>query len=312
MSMVLSHSLISCPEPFTRAPRIPAHEEAARVRLLLAPPALQGAIAAIIQLDTRGVVTSHAQRLSHHPASPFLGISWFQGVEAGLVARDHHGPRWQPFGSATVVTGSQSQPTVSWAPTTGRAGIICFTADVAQPLFGIDPVAVHNRVVDARALRGLTCQPLLEALLDTSSDAAILATLEQHLAPRWQALHGRSSSAPSLRQRGRHWLARLAWQAHEWSRTQSARHVERRIKTWSGRSLREWRSLVKAEGAFFTARERHEAGLPVDLASIAQDEGFADQAHLSRAVKRLTGFSPREFFRRFTEDASFWPYRLWV
>lgn len=120
------------------------------------------------------------------------------------------------------------------------------------------------------------------------------------------------SALPSLRRLGRHWVERLAWQAHQWRRTHGTRQVERRVKAYSGRSLREWESLVKTEGVFFSARAQFEAGEPFDWAGIAQDEGFADQAHLSRTAKRITGFSPSEFARRFAEDESFWLYRLWV
>ncbi len=76
--------------------------------------------------------------------------------------------------------------------------------------------------------------------------------------------------------------------------------------------MREWQALVKTESLFFNARAQYEAGEALDWAAIAHDEGFADQAHLSRAVKRRTGFSPNEFARRFAEDESFWVYRLWV
>ena len=88
--------------------------------------------------------------------------------------------------------------------------------------------------------------------------------------------------------------------------------MERRIKSFSGRSLREWQSLVRTEGLFFAARARFDAGLPFDWATLAQDEGFSDQAHMIRSVKRITGFSPTEFAQRFTDDESFWMYRLWV
>jgi AraC-like DNA-binding protein len=77
-------------------------------------------------------------------------------------------------------------------------------------------------------------------------------------------------------------------------------------------TLREWRMLVKTEGALFAGLQRHHAGLPLDLAALAHEQGFADQAHLSRATKRITGFAPAEFARRFVEDESFWVYRLWV
>ena len=107
-------------------------------------------------------------------------------------------------------------------------------------------------------------------------------------------------------------VERLALQAREWRDTHSPRQVERRIKTYSGRSLREWQTLVRTESAFFAARDRYEAGAAFNWATLALDEGFADQAHLSREVKRITGFSPSEFTQRFIDDESFWMYRLWV
>lgn len=281
-------------------------------RLYLAPPALQGAVVAIICRDTRDLTLTSTQRLSHFPASPLMCLSWYQGLEAGLVENIGSGPLWRPFGASVVISGSQSRPTVSWAPTTGRGGMVCFTADVAQTLLGIDLAAVHDRFVAAHEVLGAAWQPFLDALLNAPDDAATLAVLEQHLAARWQSLQGRTSPTPSLRQIGRNWVERMAWQAHAWRRTHSPRQVERRIKSFSGRSLREWQSLVKTEGLFFAARARHEAGLPFDWAGLAHDEGFADQAHLSRTAKRITGFSPSEFAQRFAEDESFWLYRLWV
>lgn len=308
----VSSPLSSCPDPLTRAASLSRPHGAQHEQLYLAPPALQGAFVAIISRDTRNLTLSSAQRLSHFPASPLMCLSWFQGLNAGLVKNTSYGPQWQSFGSSVVISGSQSQPIVSWAPTTGRGGMVCFTVDVAQTLLGIHPASVHDRFVPAHEILDSAWQPFLDALRDAADDATTLAVLEQHLAPRWQLLQGRSSVTPSLRQIGRHWVERMAWQAHAWRNTHSPRQVERRIKSFSGRSLREWQSLVKTEGLFFAARARHEAGLPFDWAGLAHDEGFADQAHLSRMAKRMTGFSPREFAQRFVEDESFWLYRLWV
>lgn len=295
-----------------RAPRVVRDGRAPDTRLYLAPPALQGAIVAILCRDTRSLALTDAQRLTHFPASPIVSLSWFQGMDAGLVECAEGGSQWRPFGAAVVLSGGQSRPKVSWAPTTGRGGMICLTADVAQTLFGIDMTAVADRFVDAYAVLGTAWRPLLDALLDTQDDAAVLAVLEHHLAARWHALGASGTVMSSLRRAGRHWVERLAWQAHEWRRTHSPRQVERRVKTFSGRSLREWQALVKTEGAYFAAMDRYAVGLPFDWAMLAQDEGFADQAHLSRAAKRITGFSPSEFVQRFVEDESFWAYRLWV
>ncbi|WP_448203505.1 hypothetical protein [Azospirillum sp. sgz302134] len=301
-----------CPDPLTRAPRLSGEGETAHTRLHLAPLALQGAVTAIIGRDTRGVDLNDAQRLSHFPASPLVCLSWLQGLDGGLVERTAGGPRWRPFGASVLLSGSQSRPTVSWAPTSGRGGMACFPADVARDLFGIDPGAIHDRFVPAWEVLDASWRPLLDALLDADDDAGTLAALERHLAGRWNALQSRTTSMPSLRRFGRHWVERLAWQAHQWQRTHSPRQVERRIMAQSGRSLRQWKSLVKTEGLFFSARERVEAGRPLDWAELAQDEGFADQAHLCRATKQITGFPPGEFARRFVEDESFWLYRAWM
>ena len=46
-------------------------------------------------------------------------------------------------------------------------------------------------------------------------------------------------------------------------------------------------------------------------ADIAADEGYADQSHLCRVSRRITGFSPEALRVRIAEDEAFWAYRLW-
>ncbi|MGU7768921.1 helix-turn-helix domain-containing protein [Burkholderia sp. MR1-5-21] len=300
-----------CPDPHVRAPRALSGGRPPHARLYLAPPALHGAVVAIVCRDTREFALSDAQCLTHFPATPLVCLSWYRGFDVGLVDGTADGPRWRPFGAAVTLSGSQSRPLTSWAPTTGRGGMACFTADAAHALFGVALPAVHDRIVDAREVLGGAWRPLLDALPAADDDTATLAALERYLAPRWRELQGGSALA-SLRDAGRHWVGRLAWQAREWRRTHGPRQVERRIKAYSGRSLRDWQSLVRMESLFFAARDRIDAGHPVNWATLALDEGFADQAHLSRATKRITGFSPTEFAQRFADDESFWMYRLWV
>ncbi|MPQ59221.1 AraC family transcriptional regulator [Duganella sp. FT27W] len=315
----------ACPDPLARAPRVAG--TATTQSLRLAPPSLNGALVALIGRDLTPISTQpgghlrsdqhdqqhasqcleSAQCLTHFPASPLVTISWFPDMDAGLVTPQG----WQSFGAPVVLSGTQSAPMVSWTPTPGRGYMACFTADAAQALFDVDMAAIQNRFVPAAQALDARFAPLLDALL-ASRDQDVLAVLERHLAPRWQVLQGRASAAPSLRQVGRHWVERLAWHAHGWRNQHSPRHVERRIKSFSGRSLREWQALTRTEGLFFAARDRHEAGQPFDWAGLALEEGFADQAHMNRTVKRITGFAPAEFAQRFIEDESFWMYRLWV
>lgn len=309
--------MLACPDPLARAPR--ADSAALAPWLRLAPPSLQGALVAVIGRDM-GHLHGHghgdlpgdlslasARRLTHFPASAMVTLSWFPDIEAGLVTPQG----WQPFGAQVVISGTQSAPVTSWAPTAGRGCLACFTADAARALFDVDLAAIQNRFVPAATVLGPQFAPLWAALL-ASRDQDVLAVLERHLAPRWQALQGRPAGTPSLQQVGRHWVERLAWQAYGWRNQHSPRHVERRIKSFSGRSLRAWQALTRTEGLFFAARDRHAAGQPLDWATLALDEGFADQAHMSRTVKRITGFTPTEFTERFIEDESFWLYRLWI
>jgi AraC-like DNA-binding protein len=298
-----------CPDRLARAPRACTEGKTPHDRLYLSPPGLQGAMLALVSRDTSHLSLSDAQRLSHFPASMIVTLSWYHGMDAGLV--DAHGG-WRPFGARVMISGSHSHPLTSWSPTTGRGYMACFLPDAAQALFGLDLAAVQDRFLPAHTVLGAAWQPFLDTLMEAPDDAAALRVLEEHLGKRWQAAQGRTSERPSLRQIGRHWVQRLAWQAHKWRDTHSARQVERRIKSFSGRSLREWQSLIRTEGVFFAARERYENGQPFDWATLALDEGFSDQAHMSRVTRQICGFPPTEFAARYIEDESFWIFRLWV
>lgn len=313
MTSLISADPVTCPAPFERAPRATGNAGSVPHNCLYpAPPALQGVLAALVGRDTRHAPLDNAQRLSHFPASPLVTLSWYHDMDSGLVRDSAGGPVWQPFGARVVLSGSQSQPVTSWAPTTGRGYMACFPADVAQALFGIDLALVHDRFVPARQVLDAGWTPLFDALLQARDDAATMALLDQHLTARWTAVHGEAAAMASLRQLGRHWVERLALKALDWRRDVGPRHVERKIKSYSGRSLREWQALVRTEGLFFAARDRYEAGTPFNWAELALDEGFSDQAHMSRAARQITGFPPGEFAQRFIHDESFWMYRLWM
>lgn len=303
------------PEPLTRAPLARLSGKTPIEAFMLPPAQLAGAVVGSLIRDTSHLELTAAQRLSHFPASPLVTISWFSGLDVGLIEHGVGAPEWQRLGSPVVIAGSQSRPRTSWAPTTGKGVVVCFTADVALTLFGLDLAALHDRFVPAHEVLDARWHPFLDAVmkqLDNSSCEEAVRCMEQALTPLWKTRMGQQGLAPTLAQLGRHWVGRLAWQAHEWRRSLSPRQVERRVKEYSGRSMREWQALVKTEGLFFKARQRHEQGLPMDWAGLALEEGFSDQAHLSRTSKRITGFSPSEFAQRYQEDESFWMYRLWV
>ena len=84
-----------------------------------------------------------------------------------------------------------------------------------------------------------------------------------------------------------------------WERT---RRVSSNIPTHSVGML----ELTPTFGHF--ARQAHPVA--AEWAALAADSGFADQSHLGREVRRITGFSPRRLQQMMAEDESFWFYRL--
>ncbi|WP_239384215.1 helix-turn-helix domain-containing protein [Delftia tsuruhatensis] len=299
----------ACPPLHARAPRCAGPGPQPHSRLYPAPPGLQGAVVAVACRDTRGVALDDAQRLSHFPATPMVCLSWYQDMAAGLVGEGG----CRPFASCVMLSGSQTTSTASWADRPGRGGMACLHLDAALKLFGPGVIAVQDSFAAAHEVLGAPWSALCQALLAAEDDASTLRALQRHLAPRWREVGaGGNQVLPSLREHGRHWVAWLGMQALQWHHTLGARQVERRIKLFSGRSLRQWQGIIRTESLFHAARQRHAQGLPLDWAALALDEGFSDQAHMCRAVRQITGFSPGEFARRFEHDESFWMYRLWV
>jgi len=84
----------------------------------------------------------------------------------------------------------------------------------------------------------------------------------------------------------------------------------RRIKAWAGQPLRSLRRLSRVEQSVVEARVAGEIG-PVPWAQVAASGGFADQAHLCREVREVTGHSPAELARKTHTDESYWVYRIW-
>jgi AraC-like DNA-binding protein len=71
----------------------------------------------------------------------------------------------------------------------------------------------------------------------------------------------------------------------------SRRQIERDFSRWLGVSPRHLSQVARVQGV---ARRAH-AG--ASLADAAAEMGFADQSHMNRVVRQLTGVTPREFVR---------------
>ncbi|MEY4754768.1 MAG: hypothetical protein RJA44_2443, partial [Pseudomonadota bacterium] len=140
-----------------------------------------------------------------------------------------------------------------------------------------------------------------------AGDDARIARLQDFLAPRWQAVR---PVLPLQAQRYLDWARALALHAATSGPGRSLRQIERRIKRQAGLPMRELRGIGRAEQLFFQAQAELEQRHP-NWAELADASGYADQSHLCRETRRITGFSPEELYRRIVGDESFWSYRLW-
>ena len=71
----------------------------------------------------------------------------------------------------------------------------------------------------------------------------------------------------------------------------SRRQLERDFGHWIGTSPRHLAQVSRLQAV----SRKAQAG--ASLADIAVDTGFADQAHMTRAVRQLTGLTPQRFVR---------------
>jgi AraC-like DNA-binding protein len=91
----------------------------------------------------------------------------------------------------------------------------------------------------------------------------------------------------------------------------SARQFERRFKQWLGLPHRELFAMGRAERAFFEALAQEGGQEDIDWPDVAAAAGYADQSHMIRQARRITGFTPAALFKRVKAEPAFWTYRLW-
>lgn len=265
--------------------------------------------------STVGHALSPAQRINRFPATPLCSLSWwFEGRSEYLVPERPDAmagldsPR-QAIHGRWVLAGPQTRPSTSFcaAPTHGM--MVMFMPDALHQLTGVETEALTDRRVDAQTVLPPDWIAMCDAVQHGPDDAARLEYLEEFLEPRWQACRPQQ---PRQVQRYGDWAVHLAQRAALSAPGRSLRQLERRIKRWAGLPLRELRGFGKAEQAFFDTIAAEAAAGSVNWADVAAGAGYADQSHLSRVTRRITGYAPQALYRGIYGEEAFWPYRIWV
>jgi AraC-like DNA-binding protein len=277
-------------------------------RLHLPRPALGACIYMAVERDTRGRPLTDAQRFNHYPATPLPMVSWIFEGELHMVVEPPSAsapPALTPALPRLVFSGPNRKPSASWSPGPVHALSVAFHSDALSRLLGISLAPYLDKIVPLQELIGGT---LLDKFhqIGQSDGRHVFHQLEAALQPLWQGARG-SQALPTLRG----WVQSLAVRAAFTRPGAGLRQAQRRFKDWTGQSHRDLQLYVRTERALVHATAQAQAeGTAPDLAWVAAEAGFADQSHLGREVRRVTGLPPGQLGELMRTHESFWFYRL--
>ena len=255
----------------------------------------------------RNTLGTNSSGINHYPATPLCSVVWsLEG--ATLMASDAGNPEAQMFEAGTVVfNGPQPRP---WS--TSNLGpahffIALFYPDAVHALTGLNMSAWVGKSVPALPVLGMPWQTLTTALIEAISDTDRAVLINSFLEERWKKV-----SAIANRPRGllAEWIRPLSGLAVSNGLAGSKRTAERRIKASAGLSLRTMKRMSRAEQAMMAARAEHDAG-KISWSDVAAYTGYADQSHMTRDMRELTGLPPSALANLVENDDSYWLYNIW-
>ncbi len=274
--------------------------------LLLPRPSLAGCIVLGIVRDTRGRTLPREDRFNHFPLSPYCSLTFHFEGQLHLVETDAHmnAPETGIALPRLMVSGPGSAPVTTWSEGPVFVLTVGFYPDVWEVLTGTRIAPLFNRhLAGEDVLRPDLIEMLLPVFQNGSAEQKF-ARFEEQIAQLWAQRRPKGGVSPFWM---RDWATALATRAALSSTGRSLRQLQRRIKRQTGRTQRELSLLVRNEELF--ARVMSD-GTGNDYAGLAVEAGFADQAHMIREVRRMTGMPPAKILRLIATEESYWPYRL--
>jgi AraC-like DNA-binding protein len=270
--------------------------------------ALAGCIFGAFLRDTRNYPLEHEQRFNHFAAAPYCCLTWFFEGQAHIVdwPSGAHDPASQPPMYSVVLSGPQRKPTTSWNPGPINAMTLVLYPDALAALSGMDVSKTRDCIVPVDTLLTGPLLDLCNNVLQHGNAEERFQRIQDGLEPLWQQAR---PPGHAVGHRLADWSRTLAIRAATSGAGRSVRQIERRIRAWGGQSRRDILNYSRTEQAFAIATaNRGKEGM--SLAQLAADAGFADQSHMTRHVRRETGFTPEQLRDRIENDETFWCYRL--
>lgn len=295
---------IECPMRFTTHDTSGQAVSVTHSALMVPRLSLASCVRGYVTRSTLGCDLPLTQRHNYFFASPLCTITFLlQG--ASLVIRRGNAAVVEPIPSIAF-SGPHTVPLVSVNPGPVQSLMISLTPAAVVAMTHMDLSTVVNRIVPLETVLDQSWQTMAQAVQVAPDEVVAVRCIEDFLESRWSAV---SHSAMPNADRLRYWAENLALRASTSGVGSSLRQIERRIKQWAGLPMRDLRRMARAEESFFRVREALEADA-LDWAAAAADGGFADQAHLCRETRRVTGLSPNQLKRAIESEEGFWLYRL--
>ena len=274
-------------------------------RLIAPRKSLASCVRAIIVRSTiEAPLERAADRLNRYPATPFFSLGWAIEGEVDMIEPPPPDPL-PPFERAIFV-GPQTRPSITSNPGPVRILVVMLYPQAVHALCKVDVPAWVDHWAHLGSALGPEWDAMGKAVLAAPDDAQRIGIVESFLEARWNAVRPAGAFAGAG-----DWVRHLAAQAAGTAFGRGVRNVERRIKAWAGLPMRTLRRMQRAERSFFNARSDQQEGR-LSLADVAARGGYADQAHLSREAREITGHTPSELVREMAgPDESYWIYRIW-
>ncbi|QDZ29325.1 AraC family transcriptional regulator [Noviherbaspirillum sp. UKPF54] len=266
---------------------------------------LSGCVLGVVIRDTRHLTLTDAQRYNYFPATPMCTLTWFFEGCGNMVEPPQEGAPGAMLPNL-IFSGPFQTPPVSWNPGPVHVMMLVLYPEAVTALTGRDMSAYLDQTVPAEEVLDSRWLELCEDVFRAPSDADRFALIQERLDAWWQSVRPAGAPAGNLME---DWFRAITLRAATSGFGRSVRQVERRIRAWTGQTHRELQHLIRIERLYFNALSAREEG-KIDWAGMADDAGFSDQSHMSRQLRRLTGFPPAQIMRLIEEDEAFWPYRV--
>jgi AraC-like DNA-binding protein len=194
-------------------------------------------------------------------------------------------------GLRTVVAGPQSRFTTRPVAAPMLALGVRFRPGAAPTLLRVPAVELLDDTVPLTALDVRLARRLDEALLRASDEQGAFDALNRELIGRLERLHPDPvvSEAVALLALPFAAVGRAAQRVHL-----SERQLERRFADHVGYGPKTLQRILRLQQV---VRQLERPSTAMQLVEVAAFAGYADQSHLSRETRRLTGLTPRQLVR---------------